>query len=166
MSTKKTKILGIDPGLTTIGFGLIEVFERNIKLLDYGIISTEKGEPMEKRLLKIFNETDSLLLKLKPNMVGIEDLFFYKNQKTAMIVGQARGAILVACAKNNKKILHLTPLQIKLNITGYGRATKQQMKKMVEQELKYSDKIKSDDTIDAIATALCAYFITRQNNRQ
>lgn len=164
MSTKKIRILGIDPGVATVGFGLIEAIGGKCGLLEYGVISTSKNQTVEKRLLEIFQKTESLLNKTKPHLTGIEDIFFYKNQKTAIGVGQARGVILMACAKNKRKIFSITPLQVKLSLTGYGRADKKQIKKMVEIELKTKNGIKPDDATDALATAISTYFICARKN--
>lgn len=164
MPLKKIRILGLDPGLATTGFGLIEVRHKELGLIDFGTITTNPGEPIEKRLLTIFKKTSLLVEKTRPDAIGVEELFFYKNQKTAIAVGQAKGAILVACAQWKQKIFYLSPLQVKLNLTGYGKADKKQIKKMVELELKTRESIKPDDAADAVAVAMCAYFIHIRHN--
>ena len=154
-------ILGIDPGLATIGYGVIQVARDNFKEIDYGVITTSSKSDMLKRLMKIEKEIRKLVRKYKPKIIACEDIFFYKNVKTAFLVGQARGVILLACAKEKVGVKSYTPLQIKLSVVGYGRATKNQVQKMVKNILKLRDIPKSDDAADALAVALTHAFLSK-----
>jgi len=154
-------ILGIDPGLATIGYGVIQVVGDNFKEIDYGVITTSSKSDMLKRLMKIEKEIRKLIRKYKPKSIACEDIFFYKNVKTAFLVGQARGVILLACAKEKVGVKSYTPLQIKLSVVGYGRATKNQVQKMVKNILKLKDIPKSDDAADALAVALTYAFLSK-----
>ena len=154
-------ILGIDPGLATIGYGVIQVVGDNFKEIDYGVITTSSKSDMLKRLMKIEKEIRKLVRKYKPKIIACEDIFFYKNVKTAFLVGQARGVILLACAKEKVGVKSYTPLQIKLSVVGYGRATKNQVQKMVKNILKLRDIPKSDDAADALAVALTHAFLSK-----
>jgi len=154
-------ILGIDPGLATIGYGVIQVIRDNFKEIDYGVITTSSKSDMLKRLMKIEKEIRKLIRKYKPKIIACEDIFFYKNVKTAFLVGQARGVILLACAKEKVEVKSYAPLQIKLSVVGYGRATKNQVQKMVKNILKLKDIPKSDDAADALAVALTCAFLSK-----
>jgi len=154
-------ILGIDPGLATIGYGVIQAVGDNFKEIDYGVITTSSKSGMLKRLMKIEKEIRKLIKKHKPKIITCEDIFFYKNVKTAFLVGQARGVILLACAKEKVEVKSYTPLQIKLSVVGYGRATKNQVQKMVKNILKLRDIPKSDDAADALAVALTYTFLSK-----
>ena len=154
-------ILGIDPGLATIGYGVIQVARDNFKEIDYGVVTTSSKSDMLKRLMKIEKEIRKLIRKYKPKIIACEDIFFYKNVKTAFLVGQARGVILLACAKEKVGVKSYTPLQIKLSVVGYGRATKNQVQKMVKNILKLRDIPKSDDAADALAVALTYAFLSK-----
>lgn len=154
-------ILGIDPGLATIGYGVIQVVGDNFKKIDYGIISTSAKLDISRRLIKIEKEVRKLIRKYKPKVVACEDIFFYKNAKTAFSVGEARGVILLACAKEKVKVKSYTPLQIKLSVVGYGRAIKSQVQKMVKNILKLKDIPKPDDAADALAAALTCTFLSK-----
>jgi len=112
-------------------------------------------------LMKIEKEIRKLIRKYKPKIIACEDIFFYKNVKTAFLVGQARGVILLACAKEKVGVKSYTPLQIKLSVVGYGRATKNQVQKMVKNILKLRDIPKSDDAADALAVALTYAFLSK-----
>ena len=154
-------ILGIDPGLATIGYGVIQVVGDNFKEIDYGVITTSSKSDMPKRLMKIEKEIRKLIRRYKPKVIACEDIFFCKNVKTAFLVGQARGVILLACAKEKVEVKSYTPLQIKLSVVGYGRATKNQVQKMVKNILKLRDIPKSDDAADALAVALTCAFLSK-----
>lgn len=147
------KILGIDPGSGTIGFGLIER-AHSPKMLDGGIIQTTIGDAAADRLVELYESLIELVEEFKPDVAAVEKLFFAQNVTTAMAVSQARGVILLALAKNNVPIFEYTPLQIKMAMTGYGRATKAQMQEMVRVQLKLKKKPSPDDAADALAVAL------------
>ncbi len=151
-------ILGIDPGTATTGYGIIESAKRGIlSCLGYGCIETSKTETAGSRLLTLEKELQKILAKYKPDIVCVERLYFFKNLKTAMPVSEARGVILLAIAKKNLPVYELTPLQAKMAITGYGRAEKKQVSRMVKEILKLKEVPKPDDASDALAMAIaCA----------
>lgn len=148
-------ILGIDPGIAIVGYGVIEKTNRETKIIDYGVITTNKDQTLPQRLELVYNGILSLINKFKPDCVAIEELFFQNNQKTAIIVAEARGVILLACKQNIKNLYEYTPLQIKQALTGNGRAEKQQVQYMVKAILNLKNIPKPDDAADAIAVALC-----------
>lgn len=151
-------ILGFDPGLATTGFGVIKSKKKDSKkfsLIDYGCILTKPGIPTGERLKKIYSEVGKLIKKHRPNIISIENIYFFKNLKTAMPVSQAKGVILLAAAKKNVPVYEITPLQVKMAIVGYGRADKKQVQKMVEIILELKKPIKSDDAADALGVAIC-----------
>ena len=148
-------VLGIDPGIATTGYGLIESSSGNYKLLSYGKISTSPKDPFPKRLEKIFEDIKEIAASFKPSEMAVEKIFFAKNVKTALNVSQARGVILLAGAKSGLSIFEYTPLEIKLAITGFGQATKDQVGKMVVRLLNLKEPPKPDDAADALACALC-----------
>lgn len=149
------KILGIDPGTATVGWAVIE--EKNGKLFPFGFghISTSKKKAEADRLLEIAKDLEVIIKKYKPDEASVENLFFFKNQKTIMQVSQSRGAILLTLAKNKLTIANYTPLQVKQSLTGYGKAEKKQVQFMVKNILGLKTLPKPDDTADAIALAIC-----------
>jgi len=147
------KILGIDPGSGIIGFGLIEKTP-NPKLIDAGVIRTTIGDDDASRLVELYESLKELIEELKPDVACVEKLFFAQNVTTAMKVSQARGVILLALAEQGIPIFEYTPLQIKMAMTGYGRATKAQIQEMVRVQLGLKNKPKPDDCADALACAL------------
>lgn len=149
------KILGIDPGTATTGFGLVEKLGPTLTKLDAGIISTPKTDPMPQRLKALYEDLSALIKYHKPDCVAVERLFFTNNITTAMSVSQARGVILLASAKNNTAIAEYTPLQIKMSVAGYGQASKKQIQEMVKKILKLPTIPKPDDAADALAIAIC-----------
>jgi len=148
------KILGIDPGTGIVGFGCIEKKSSTLKLIDAGVITTPKNQATEIRLLAIYEEIKQLMAEFTPDWVSVERLFFARNVTTAMTVSQARGVILLAAVQSNVPIAEYTPLQIKMAITGYGRAEKKQMQEMVKAILKLDHIPKPDDAADALAVAI------------
>lgn len=148
------KILGIDPGTAIVGFSVIEYIDKKMNLLEYGCIYTSKDLPMEERLVEIFNGIENIIKKYSPEHMAIEELFYFKNNKTVISVGEARGVILLAGKKNGLKIAEYTPLQVKIGITGYGKADKKQVQLMVKTLLKMEEIPKPDDAADAIAIAV------------
>ena len=147
------KILGIDPGSGIIGFGLIEK-KSSPKLVDAGVIRTTIGDEDASRLVELYESMKELVEELKPDVASVEKLFFAQNVTTAMKVSQARGVILLALAESKIPIYEYTPLQIKMAMTGYGRATKAQIQEMVRVQLGLKNKPKPDDCADALACAL------------
>lgn len=156
-------IMGVDPGLAILGFGVIEKIKKDLKVLDYGCITTSPNLVPGDRLKKINSELDKLIKRHKPNILAVESIYFFKNLKTAMPVSQAKGVILFTAAKNKIPVCEFTPLQMKMAITGYGRAEKKQVQKMIKillnLEEKPEDKNKrKDDATDALGIALCCIF--------
>jgi len=150
-------IIGIDPGTATTGFGVIKKTKNDkLELIEYGCITTEKNLNSAKRLEKLYKEITSLIKKYKPDIVAVEDIFFFKNLKTAIKVSQARGVILLSIIKNKAKLLEFTPLQIKQAVACYGRADKNQVQQMVKALLNLKKIPKPDDAADALAIAICA----------
>ena len=149
------KILGIDPGMAIVGYGLIETVNDSINLLTSGSIQTDKKLPDSKRLLEIYNDLTTVVQKYQPDCASVEELFFFKNQKTIIPVAEARGVILTVLEKLNIPTYSYTPIQVKQVLTGYGRAEKKEVEQMVRLTHQ-SDKLpKLDDTVDAIAIAIC-----------
>ncbi len=150
-------ILGVDPGTATTGYGIIKKEGDKLICLEHGCVLTSSRETFEKRLEEIFNKVTNLIEKWKPNLIGIENLYFFKNEKTAFLVGQARGIIMLAAVRNKLKIFEPTPLEVKQAISGYGRADKKQVQKMVKLILNLQEIPKPDDAADALAIAItCA----------
>ena len=150
------RILGIDPGTGILGFGVIELNERNQpKLIDAGVIRTPVKQADSDRLFTIYQELDELIRELKPQIMSVEKLFFAQNVTTAMSVSQARGVVLLLGKQHNLELAEYTPLQIKQAVTGYGKADKKQIQEMVRLQLGLSEVPKPDDCADAIAAALC-----------
>ncbi len=152
------KILGIDPGLGRMGWGVIEVQRNNIEAEKYGCIETANHLPVEQRLAEIYYKLQAILNNEKPDAIALEELFFNTNAKTAFIVGQARGIVLLLAAQHNLSVGIYTPLQVKIALTGYGRAEKSQIGQMVKILLHLNKIPKPDDTTDALAIALTHAF--------
>ncbi len=152
------KILGVDPGIGRCGWGVIEVQSSKFKVQNYGCIETFSKEKTELRLLAIYNSILEVIQKYNPDALSIEELFFNTNSKTAFVVGQARGVILLTGAQKNIPVSIYTPLQVKVAITGYGRGDKTQIGRMVKTILKLKEIPKPDDISDALAVALTHAF--------
>ncbi len=150
-------ILGIDPGTAATGFGIIEKLKHNSKLksISYGCIKTTVDLTTAERLNKLHEELISIIKRYKPDIMAVEDIFFFKNLKTAIKVSQARGVILLTAAKLKIPIFECTPLQVKQAITTYGRAEKIQVQKMVKLLLNLKEIPQPDDAADALAVAIC-----------
>ena len=148
------RILGVDPGTAIVGYSIVDYEKGKYEIKGYGCIYTHKDEDMPHRLEKIYNELETLIKLWKPNDMAIEELFFFKNQKTVIKVGQARGVIMVCGQKNNLDIFSYTPLQVKMGVAGYGRADKAQIQEMVKLILKMDEIPKPDDAADALALAI------------
>jgi crossover junction endodeoxyribonuclease RuvC len=156
------RVLGVDPGLATTGYGLVEEAARGrgrsrggepFRLVEAGVITTPAGEPLPMRLLTIYEEMRGLVEEFCPDELAVEELYFAKNTKTAISVAEARGVILLATV--GLPLNSYTPLQVKLQLTGFGRATKQQIQAMVARLLGLREPPKPDDAADALAIALC-----------
>lgn len=150
------KILGIDPGTALVGWGMLDSNPSHTTCLGYGVISTDKSMRDSQRLLAIAGGLEALIDEHKPDLVSVEKLFFSKNQTTAMVVSQARGVILYIAERQGVPIVEFTPQEVKMALTGYGRADKSQMQKMVQLLLKLPTLPKPDDAADAVAIALTA----------
>ncbi|MFH0780288.1 MAG: crossover junction endodeoxyribonuclease RuvC [Parcubacteria group bacterium] len=153
---KDLTILGIDPGYGITGYGLIKVQGSRFFCLDYGVIMTKCGLEFCDRLKILHQELKKIIKKSKPDLISIEELFFYKNLKTAINVGQARGAIILTAVLENIPIVEFTPLQVKQAISSYGRADKNQVQQMVKTFLGLKEIPRPDDAADALAVAICA----------
>jgi len=148
-------ILGIDPGTATTGYGVLESVGGNLKMIENGCILTDKVLEMPERLNILGKEIRVLVKKFRPDAMAIEELFYFKNKKTVISVGQARG-VAVFVGKNEGVEMHeYTPLQVKQAVTGYGRADKKQVQSMVKNILKLKEVPKPDDAADALAVAIC-----------
>jgi crossover junction endodeoxyribonuclease RuvC len=149
-------ILGIDPGTATTGYGIIRIGKKNqrIKFLSCGCVKTLPGVPAPDRLKQIYNEIAKIIKKHNPEALAIESLYFFKNAKTAIPVSQAKGVVLLAAAKKKMPIYEFTPLQVKVNIVGYGRAEKKQVQQMVKIILQLKQIPRPDDAADALGVAI------------
>ena len=148
-------ILGVDPGIATVGYGVLEYDKYKFRFIDCGIISTPAGMAVEDRLTAVHEGVLSLTEHYNPDCMSIEELFFHTNQKTIINVAQARGVILLAARKAGIPIYEYTPLQVKTVVTGYGRAEKRQVMEMVRLTLKLDRVPRPDDAADALALAIC-----------
>jgi len=147
-------ILGIDPGLATLGYGVIEVNNDKRRMVQFGTLTTQAGQPMPQRLRAIFQGMNQLMDIYQPDDVAFEELFFSKNITTGMAVSAARGVALVAVAQRTENLYEYTPMQIKQAVTGYGGADKHQVQHMVKMLLNMKDIARPDDAADALAVAL------------
>ncbi|MBO4356237.1 MAG: crossover junction endodeoxyribonuclease RuvC [Clostridia bacterium] len=148
-------ILGIDPGLAIVGYGIIEYKNSRFKTLAFGSIQTPAHTPVEKRLTSIYNDLSDLIDKYSPDEMAIEELFFNTNTTTGITVAEARGVILLCGSQKGVRINEYTPLQVKQAVVGYGKATKAQVMLMVKTFLNLQNPPKLDDTCDALAIAIC-----------
>jgi crossover junction endodeoxyribonuclease RuvC len=152
------KILGIDPGMAIVGYGVIETDNNDdIELITSGSIQTDKNLSDSARLLEIYNDLSEIVSKYKPDCASVEKLFFFKNQKTVIPVAEARGVIITVLEKYNIPTFDYTPMEVKQVLTGYGRAEKKEVEQMVKLTLQTESLPKLDDTVDAIAIAICHF---------
>ena len=149
------RILGIDPGIATIGFGVLDSQKNQNRLVQCGVITTPAHTSLSSRLEQIYNDMCDLLEIFKPDAVSVEELFFNTNITTGIAVAHGRGVILLACQKAGVKIYEYTPLQVKQAVVGYGRAEKAQVMDMVRRICNLQAPPKPDDAADAVALALC-----------
>jgi crossover junction endodeoxyribonuclease RuvC len=154
-------IVGIDPGLATVGFGVIQKGEEKIIPVSYGCIQTSSEKQTSERLLEIYNEINALFEKYNPQAVAIEKLFFNKNVTSALSVSEARGVILLAAQRKQIPVFEYTPAQIKQAITGTGHADKRQMQEMITRVLGLDELPRPDDAADGLSIALCHIHIMR-----
>lgn len=155
MKRNGIKILGIDPGTAALGWGIIVKDGSSIKTINYGTVKTSPKQEMPERLFKIFTELCDIIEEEKPDCAAVEQLFFFKNQKTVIPVAQARGVAIVACETLKIPVSEYTPLQVKQALTGYGRAEKNQVQQMVKAICKLKECPRPDDAADALAVAIC-----------
>ena len=148
-------ILGIDPGLAIVGWGVIEYDNARLRSVAYGSLRTPAGMPTEERLCAIYDGMNELIEKYRPDAVAIEELFFNTNITTGIRVAEARGVLLLSAARAGVKSFEYTPLQVKQAVVGYGRAEKKQVISMVTMLLSLREAPKPDDTADALAIAIC-----------
>ena len=149
------RILGIDPGIATIGFGLVEAERGQVKMITYGAITTPAGLPLSRRLYQISQDMEGLIGTLKPDVISVEELFFNTNITTGIAVAHGRGVILCAAEKCGIPLFEYTPSQVKLAITGYGKAEKRQVMDMTRRLLHLKAVPRPDDAADALGLALC-----------
>ena len=147
-------ILGIDPGLATLGWGVIEALPGSQRLVDYGCILTSAHTPFPKRLVEIGISMRDLLTRFHPDDIAFEELFFARNVTTALTVGAARGVSVEACAAYTDRLYEYTPMQVKQAVAGYGGARKEQVQQMVRLLLRMDRIARPDDAADALAIAL------------
>ena len=148
-------ILGIDPGTATTGYGVIESDGRSLTMIEFGCIKTAKTKSLPERLEEIYHDLTKLIKKHKPAVMAVESVFFYNNVKTAIVVAEARGVVLL-CGRQNKIVIReFTPLQVKNSLTNYGKAEKKQVQFMVKTLLNLKSIPKPDDAADALALAIC-----------
>ena len=149
------KIIGIDPGTATLGWGVVEKNGSKVKPINYGCVRTVSTLAMPDRLFNIFCNLCDIIEKERPDCAAVEELFFFKNQKTIISVAEARGVAIIACKSLKIPVFEYTPLQVKQALTGYGRADKNQIQQMVKFVCKLKECPKPDDAADALAVAIC-----------
>lgn len=159
------RILGIDPGYAIVGYGLIENDNGKLRPLDYGAVETDAKMPTADRLIAIEKKITELVKEVRPDEIAIEELFFNTNITTGIKVAQARGVILLSCAKLCAHLFEYTPLQIKSTVTGNGTANKTQIQFMVRSLLRLKETPKPDDAADALAAAICHAYTSRAVKR-
>ena len=164
------RIIGIDPGYAIVGYGVLEYASGKFKTIDYGAIRTAADKSFDQRLFEIYTDLGTILDEYNPQLMALERIFFTTNQKTAIDVAQARGAIMLSAASRGIKIAEYTPLQVKSAVTGYGKAVKKQIQEMTARILSLDAIPKPDDVADALAVAICgahSFQITNNisNNR-
>ena len=149
------RILGIDPGLATVGFSIVDSEKNKMKLVTCGVISTPAHTSLSSRLDRIFEDMNELISTFNPDVMSIEELFFNTNITTGISVAHARGVILLAAYRAGVQVFEYTPLQVKQAVVGYGRAEKNQVIDMVRRILNFPAAPKPDDAADAVALAIC-----------
>ena len=149
------RIIGIDPGYAILGYGVVDFTANKFSLVTYGAITTDSNMEMPERLKIIYSGLMEIIMEHEPEVASIEELFFNNNAKTAMKVGEARGAAILACINSGLPIYEYTPLQIKQALAGYGRAGKEQIQQIVKSILNLKEIPKPDDAADGVAAAIC-----------
>ncbi len=151
----KKRIIGLDPGFGIVGYGVVDIQGKSESLVKYGAIRTSAKDSIPKRIEKIYDVLSQILTEYMPDESAVEELYFFRNVTTAISVGEARGVMLLALEKFGVKIYEYTPMEVKLSVTGYGKATKRQVQEMVRVMLNMNDIPRPDDAADALAIALC-----------
>jgi crossover junction endodeoxyribonuclease RuvC len=155
-------VIGIDPGTATTGYGLVrEDDDGSLAVVDYGVVLTTPEMPMPERLLLMYRQLKEILLLHRPESGAVEKLFFAKNSRTAISVGQGRGVVLLALAESGVEVSEYTPMEVKLAVAGYGGADKSQIQEMVRMLLGLESIPKPDDAADALAIAICHLQFSR-----
>jgi crossover junction endodeoxyribonuclease RuvC len=158
-------VLGVDPGTARTGYGLIrQQSERQLELVDFGVITTAAGQPTQSRLLDLYTELQAVLAKYEPEAAAVEKLYYSRNVSSAISVGQARGVAILALAEARISIDEYSPREVKLAVSGYGGADKQQIQAMVKALLKMDRTPKPDDAADALAVAICHCHSQKMRN--
>jgi crossover junction endodeoxyribonuclease RuvC len=160
------RIMGVDPGLAITGYGIIQKEASDFRPVTYACIRTAAGQDLGERLLFIFQNISAVIAEYSPGELAVEDLFFNTNAKSAFLVGQARGLVLLAAAQAGIPVYTYTPLQVKQGVVGYGRAEKGQVQEMIRIILKLEEKPRPDDAADALAIALCHGHYGRRHHLQ
>ncbi len=155
MNANKNIILGIDPGSTIIGYGVISCIKNKTLPLAYGYIDLKSCSNSQDKLIHLYKDLNTLIKKYKPNVMALESLFYFKNAKTIVPVLQSRGVILLSAGINKLKTYEYTPLQVKQIISGYGKADKSLVQKLVKSTLNLEKNLSPDDVSDALAIAIC-----------
>lgn len=153
--------LGIDPGVSRTGYGLVRKIDEDLTLVEYGVIATESESPPAQRLRVICDELERIIVHHRPTDVAVERLFFSSNARTALAVGEARGVALLAAAKHDLPVYEYTPSEVKESLVGYGRATKGQVQELVKIVLDLDFLPEPDDAADALAVAICHLYALR-----
>jgi len=153
--TNPVIVLGIDPGTAATGYGIVERSGSRLRALDYGCVETLPAQTLAVRLMEIHRSVSALIAQHRPSMVGVERLFFNRNVQTAFAVGQARGVVLLAAAQAGLPVFEYGPHEVKMAVTGYGRADKRQVQQMVQVVLGMDVLPRPDDAADALAVAIC-----------
>lgn len=156
--------LGIDPGVSATGYGLVKKRGEDLTLLEYGVITPGSELPPAQRLKVICDELEEIIVRHRPTDVAVERLFFSRNVRTALAVGEARGVALLAAAKHDLPVYEYTPLEVKESLVGYGRATKGQVQELVKITLGLDSLPEPDDAADALAVAICHLYTLRLSN--
>lgn len=151
------RILGIDPGLSVTGYGIVEINGGDLKCLTYGGIRTVSSDAFAEKLLIIYKKIDHVITEFQPDHCAVENIFYHQNKKTAIIMGHARAAAMLAAAQNSIPIYEFSPREVKMSIVGVGAASKIQVQAMVKNILKMREKPTPEDASDALAVALCQF---------
>lgn len=155
MTEDRRVVLGIDPGTAILGYGVVSVQGDELEAVTYGVLTTPRSMPLSSRLLVLFDGLNEIVDRTNPTEVAVEQLFFARNVQSALAVGQARGAALLAAAKRGLSVSEYTPQQVKQAVVGYGRATKEQVQSMICIMLRLGQIPHPDDAADALAIAIC-----------